>query len=80
MEKQKLTIGELAEVSGVRLSTLKFYTEKGLLEYEQADRGLRRYYDKDRALKRLSEIKELKKKRLTLEEIIKILRDSKIKV
>ena len=31
-----LTIGKLAEVSGIRLTTLKYYTELGILSFNQA--------------------------------------------
>jgi len=65
-----LTIGELAEVSGVRLTTLKYYTELGLLPFNQAEKRLTRKYKKEEALERLEKIKELKKKRLTIKEII----------
>jgi DNA-binding transcriptional MerR regulator len=65
-----LTIGELAEVSGTRLTTLKYYTELGILPFNQDGERLTRKYKKDEALKRLEEIKELKEKRLTIKEII----------
>ncbi|MBA7536195.1 hypothetical protein ES705_28458 [subsurface metagenome] len=32
-ENNILTIGELAEVSGTRLTTLKYYTELGILPF-----------------------------------------------
>jgi len=65
-----LTIGELAEVSGVRLTTLKYYTELGILPFSQDGKRLTRKYKEDEALKRLEKIKELKEKRLTIKEII----------
>ena len=65
-----LTIGELAEVSGTRLTTLKYYTELGILPFNQAEKRLTRKYKEEEALKRLEEIKELKKKRLTIKEIV----------
>lgn len=65
-----LTIGELAEVSGVRLTTLKYYTELGILPFNQAEKRLTRKYKKEKALERLGKIKELKEKRLTIKEII----------
>jgi DNA-binding transcriptional MerR regulator len=71
IEKNKvLTIGELAEVSGIRLTTLKYYTELGILPFNQAEKRLTRKYKKEEALERLGIIKELKKKRLTIKEII----------
>ena len=65
-----LTIGELAEVSGTRLTTLKYYTEIGILPFSQEGKRLTRKYKEKRALKRLEEIKKLKEKRLTIKEII----------
>jgi len=71
MEKDEvLTIGELAEVSGVRLTTLKYYTERGILPFNQGGERLTRKYNKEEALERLGKIKELKEKRLTIKEII----------
>jgi len=65
-----LTIGELAEVSGTRLTTLKYYTELRILPFNQDGERLTRKYNKEEALERLEKIKELKKKRLTIQEII----------
>ena len=59
-----LSIGELAKVSGVRQSTLKYYTEIGILPFTQEGERLLRKYKKDEALQRLSEIQKLKEKRL----------------
>ena len=65
-----LTIGELAEVSGVRLTTLKYYTELGILPFSQDGKRLTRKYKEKEAVERLAKIKELKEKRLTIKEII----------
>ena len=65
-----LTIGELAEVSGVRLTTLKYYTEIGILPFNQGGEKLTRKYNKEEVLERLEKIKELKEKRLTIKEIV----------
>jgi len=76
-EKNKvLTIGELAEVSGTRLTTLKYYTELGILPFNQAEKRLTRKYNKEEALERLGKIKELKEKRLTIKEIVEHLNKS----
>ena len=69
-KNEVLTIGELAEVSGTRLTTLKYYTELGILPFNQAEKRLTRKYKKEKALERLEKIKELKGKRLTIKEII----------
>jgi len=65
-----LTIGELAEVSGTRLTTLKYYTELGILPFSQDGERLTRKYKDKEALERLKEIKKMKEKRLTIKEIV----------
>ena len=65
-----LSIGELAKVSGYRQSTLKFYTEIGILPFDQDGKRLIRRYNKDEALKRLEEIKKLKDKKMTIKQIV----------
>ena len=69
-KNEVLTIGELAEVSGTRLTTLKYYTELGILPFNQVEKRLTRKYTEGKALERLEKIKELKEKRLTIKEII----------
>ena len=69
-ENNILTIGELSEVSGTRLTTLKYYTELGILPFSQDGERLTRKYKKEEALERLEKIKELKGKRLTIKEIV----------
>lgn len=69
-KKELLTTSELAEVSGVRYGTIKFYSQIGILPFEQAGERLRRYYNKRETLKRFNEIKKLKERRLTIKEII----------
>ena len=71
-----LTIGELAEVSGTRLTTLKYYTELGILPFSQDGERLTRKYAEEQTLERLEKIKELKKKRLTIKEIIEHFNES----
>ena len=77
-ENNILTIGELAEVSGIRLTTLKYYTELGILPFNQAEKRLTRKYKKGEALERLEKIKELKKKRLTIKEIVEHFDNSRL--
>ena len=71
-----LTIGELAEVSRIRLTTLKYYTELGILPFSQGGERLTRKYKEEESLERLVKIKELKKKRLTIKEIIEYFNES----
>ena len=37
LQSEYVTIGELVRLTDVRYSTLKFYTEEGLLPFEQAE-------------------------------------------
>lgn len=68
---KNLSIGQLAKISGLRYSTIKYYTEVGILPFEQEEKNLRRKYNEINSLKRLEKIKELKeKKRYTISEII----------
>ncbi|MBK1813739.1 MerR family transcriptional regulator [Clostridium sp. YIM B02505] len=68
-----VTISELVQLSGMRYSTLKYYTEEGLIPFEQVDNRLVRRYPRIDSLKRLDEINKLKISGLTIEEIKKIL-------
>jgi DNA-binding transcriptional MerR regulator len=55
-----VTIGELVRLSAVRYSTLKFYTEEGMLPFEQAGENLTRRYRREEALSRIASIKALR--------------------
>jgi len=76
-QKELLTMSELAEASGVRYGTIKFYSQIGILPFKQAGERLRRYYKKKEALKRFNKIRKLKDKRLTIEEITKYFKNKK---
>lgn len=60
---------ELAEVSNTRYSTIKYYSEIGLLPYLQQDKRLVRRYDPSKAVKRLQAIRRLKEKGQSIKEI-----------
>lgn len=64
-----VTIGELVELSGIRYSTIKYYTEEGMLPFKQEDTRLTRRYPRVTALERLAMIKELREAGLTIKEI-----------
>ncbi len=65
--KEVMTIGEVAERSGVATSALRFYEERGLLHSERSDSGHRRYLRA--AIRRVAFIVFAQKLGLTLEEI-----------
>jgi DNA-binding transcriptional MerR regulator len=66
---RRLSKQQLAKALGVRSSTIKFYSEAGLLPFHQAGEGLARRYDRDQAAARLQEIGDLKSLGLNVEQI-----------
>lgn len=67
--KRLLSPSELANKTGLRVSTIKFWTQEKLIPYEQGGPRLMRRYPEKEAIKRIAKILELKRKRLTLPEI-----------
>ena len=70
MQSESVTVSELVQLSGMRYSTLKYYTEIGLLPFVQLDAGLVRRYPRVQALERLEDIRSLKDKGLTIQQIV----------
>lgn len=68
-----VTIGELVRLTGVRYSTLKYYTEEGLIPFEQADENLTRRYRRLPSIRRIAWIKKLREESKTIPEIKAIL-------
>ncbi|TEB15238.1 zinc-responsive transcriptional regulator [Pelotomaculum sp. FP] len=68
-----VTIGELVRLTGVRYSTLKFYTEEGMLVFEQAEENLTRRYKRVDTIQRISYIKSLRAEGKTIPQIKDIL-------
>ena len=64
-----VTIGELVRLTGVRYSTLKFYTEEGLLPFQQAEENLTRRYRRQESLQRIQEIRALREAGRSIPEI-----------
>ncbi len=69
-----VTIGELVRLTGVRYSTLKFYTEEGMLPFEQAEENLTRRYRRVESVERILLIKKLREEKKTIPEIKELLR------
>lgn len=61
-----VTIGELVRLTGVRYSTLKFYTEEGMLDFEQEEENLTRRYKRVETMQRILLIKKLKEDGLSI--------------
>ena len=68
-----VTIGELVRLTAVRYSTLKFYTEEGMLSFEQQEENLTRRYRRIDTIDRIALIKRLKAEGLTITDIKEIL-------
>jgi DNA-binding transcriptional MerR regulator len=69
-KEKLLKAGELAKLTGVLVSTIRYYTKIGLLQSDATTPGNYNLYVEEKALKRLGCIEQLKKKRLTLEEML----------
>jgi len=61
---------ELAELTGVRASTIKYYSELGLVPYKQYGERLSKLYHREDSIKRIKEILKLKKQGKSINEII----------
>jgi Predicted transcriptional regulators len=70
MQAELVTVSELVQLSGMRYSTLKYYTEIGILPFNQLDMGLVRRYPRLHALERLEEIRSMKDNGMTIQQIV----------
>lgn len=75
LESEYVSIGELVRLTNSRYSTLKFYTEEGMLPFDQEEENLTRRFPRERAMERIEEIKILKRQGHRIDEIKKILMD-----
>jgi DNA-binding transcriptional MerR regulator len=65
----KLKIGEIARVAGVPLSTIRYYTDIGLLKVATYTKGGYRLYDKEETVNIIKKIKPVVDRRRTLKQI-----------
>lgn len=68
-QAEYVTIGELVRLTDVRYSTLKFYTEEGVLPFEQAGENLTRRYRREESLARIAHIRQLRQEGKSVPEI-----------
>ena len=59
-QAEDVTIGELVRLTDVRYSTLKYYTEEGMLPFQQAEENLTRRYKREASIHRIRRIKALR--------------------
>lgn len=71
MASDYVSIGELARLTGVRYSTLKYYTEEGMLPFEQEEENLTRRYLRAASVARVEKIRALRAQGLSIPEIKK---------
>lgn len=69
LASEYVTIGELARLTGCRYSTLKFYTEEGMLPFEQEDRSLTRRYRRLESVERIAWIRARRESGRSVPEI-----------
>ncbi|MFQ6819424.1 MAG: helix-turn-helix domain-containing protein [Blautia sp.] len=68
-----VTIGELARLTDVRYSTLKFYTEEGMIPFRQPEKNLTRRYKREEAVARILGIKKMRAEGKSVPEIREML-------
>ena len=73
MESDYVSIGELVRLTGSRYSTLKFYTEEGMLPFEQEGTNLTRRFPREEAVRRIEEIHRLREAGMGISGIKEIL-------
>lgn len=69
LASEYVSIGELVRITGARYSTLKFYTEEGILPFEQAEENLTRRFPREQAVARIEEIQMHRQQGLSIPEI-----------
>ncbi len=76
LSSEYISIGELARLTGCRYSTLKFYTEEGMLPFEQEEENLTRRYRREESVKRVQWIRSHREAGKSIPEIKKMLQCS----
>ena len=71
-DEQPLLKGDLADKLNIRASTIKYYTQLGLLPYECKGANYRRYYKVSEVKPILADIDKLKRKGYKMLDIVKL--------
>ena len=72
-QAEDVTIGELVRLTDVRYSTLKFYTEQGMLPFQPAEENLTRRYKREESIRRIQWIKALRQEGKSIQQIKQML-------
>ena len=75
-----VTIGELVRLTNTRYSTLKYYTEEGILTFIQSEENLTRRYNRVQSIEHIERIKMLKSDGKTIQQIKKIILDDETRI
>ena len=73
-EAEYISIGELARLTGTRYSTLKFYTEEGMLPFHQEGEKRVRRYHREESIRQLQRIRQMREEGLTIPQIHAVLK------
>lgn len=68
-QAEDVTIGELVRLTDTRYSTLKYYTEEGMLPFQQAEENLTRRYKREKSVQRIGRIKALRRQGKSIQQI-----------
>lgn len=69
LDSEYVSIGELVRLTGSRYSTLKYYTEEGMLPFEQDAINLKRRYQRIESIKRIEEILQMREEGMAISQI-----------
>lgn len=69
LASEYVSIGELARLTGCRYSTLKFYTEEGMLPFEQEEANLTRRYRREESVELVERIRTLRQEGMSVPQV-----------
>ena len=69
LASEYVPIGELVRLTGSRYSTLKFYTEEGMLPFQQEEEKLTRRYQREESVARIEYIRKLRQEGESIPDI-----------
>lgn len=76
LASEYVSIGELARLTSCRYSTLKFYTEEGMLPFEQEEENLTRRYRRAESVARVEQIRAWRNEGKTVPQVKELLKNS----
>lgn len=76
LSSEYISIGELARLTGCRYSTLKHYTEEGMLPFEQEEENLTRRYQREKSAALVEWIRQERNEGKSVPEIKALLKEN----